>query len=78
MEKVGRNDTCPFGSGKKYKNCHMKAEETKGGWNKAYLIGLILAVLLIIGVVGAYINSQKGQGPAPPGKVWSEEHQHYH
>lgn len=56
----------------------MKAEETKGGWNKAYLIGLILAALLIIGVVGAYINSQKGQGPAPPGKVWSEEHQHYH
>ena len=25
--KVGRNDPCPCGSGKKYKNCHMK----KGG-----------------------------------------------
>jgi preprotein translocase subunit SecA len=24
--KVGRNDPCPCGSGKKYKNCHMKAE----------------------------------------------------
>lgn len=23
--KVGRNDPCPCGSGKKYKNCHMKA-----------------------------------------------------
>ena len=23
-EKVGRNDPCPCGSGKKYKNCHMK------------------------------------------------------
>ena len=22
--KVGRNDTCPCGSGKKYKNCHGK------------------------------------------------------
>jgi preprotein translocase subunit SecA len=22
--KVGRNDPCPCGSGKKYKNCHMK------------------------------------------------------
>jgi preprotein translocase subunit SecA len=21
-EKVGRNDPCPCGSGKKYKNCH--------------------------------------------------------
>jgi preprotein translocase subunit SecA len=25
-EKVGRNDPCPCGSGKKYKNCHMRAE----------------------------------------------------
>ncbi len=25
-EKVGRNDPCPCGSGKKYKNCHMKLE----------------------------------------------------
>src|SRR5699024_3127976 len=24
-EEVGRNDTCPCGSGKKYKNCHDKA-----------------------------------------------------
>jgi preprotein translocase subunit SecA len=22
--KVGRNEPCPCGSGKKYKNCHMK------------------------------------------------------
>ena len=27
--KVGRNDPCPCGSGKKYKNCHMKAEAGK-------------------------------------------------
>ena len=25
--KVGRNDPCPCGSGKKYKNCHGKGEE---------------------------------------------------
>jgi preprotein translocase subunit SecA len=25
-EKVGRNDPCPCGSGKKYKNCHMRIE----------------------------------------------------
>ncbi|HET7152859.1 MAG TPA: SEC-C metal-binding domain-containing protein, partial [Candidatus Kapabacteria bacterium] len=23
-EKIGRNDPCPCGSGKKYKNCHGK------------------------------------------------------
>jgi preprotein translocase subunit SecA len=27
--KVGRNDPCPCGSGKKYKNCHMKLEAVK-------------------------------------------------
>jgi preprotein translocase subunit SecA len=26
-EKVGRNDPCPCGSGKKYKNCHMKINQ---------------------------------------------------
>jgi preprotein translocase subunit SecA len=25
--KVGRNDTCPCGSGKKYKNCHGQGVE---------------------------------------------------
>jgi preprotein translocase subunit SecA len=28
-QKVGRNDPCPCGSGKKYKNCHMKMEAGK-------------------------------------------------
>lgn len=27
MEKLGRNDTCWCGSGKKYKNCHMATDE---------------------------------------------------
>lgn len=27
--KVGRNDACPCGSGKKYKNCHMREVERK-------------------------------------------------
>lgn len=27
QKKVGRNDPCPCGSGKKYKNCHMLQEK---------------------------------------------------
>ncbi len=27
MSKIGRNDPCPCGSGKKFKNCHMDREE---------------------------------------------------
>ena len=30
-QKVGRNDPCPCGSGKKYKNCHMKLEAATEG-----------------------------------------------
>jgi uncharacterized protein YchJ len=29
--KVGRNDPCPCGSGKKYKKCHGKDEEAAAG-----------------------------------------------
>ncbi len=29
MKKLGRNDPCPCGSGKKFKQCCLKAEETK-------------------------------------------------
>ncbi len=27
--KVGRNEPCPCGSGKKYKNCHLKLDENR-------------------------------------------------
>jgi preprotein translocase subunit SecA len=27
--KVGRNDLCPCGSGKKYKNCHLRQDQAK-------------------------------------------------
>jgi preprotein translocase subunit SecA len=26
MPKVGRNDPCPCGSGKKYKHCHLRQD----------------------------------------------------
>ena len=82
MEKVGRNDPCPCGSGKKYKNCHAKIEDQKGGKNQARWIGLLLILFVIIGAVAVYLNNQRDAnrppGEAPPGKVWSEEHGHYH
>jgi uncharacterized protein YecA (UPF0149 family) len=30
MEKVGRNDPCPCGSGKKYNHCHDRPPTTLG------------------------------------------------
>jgi hypothetical protein len=29
VAKVGRNDPCPCGSGKKYKQCHMRQDQAK-------------------------------------------------
>lgn len=28
-EKIGRNEPCPCGSGKKYKNCHLHEDEKR-------------------------------------------------
>jgi len=83
MGKVGRNDPCPCGSGKKYKNCHQEIDAHQGGKNKAFLIGILLILFVIIAAVGMYLNSQNSgsnrpPGAAPAGKVWSEEHGHYH
>ena len=33
-DKVGRNDPCPCGSGKKYKNCHLPLERKPTGPKK--------------------------------------------
>ena len=30
VDKIGRNDPCPCGSGKKYKNCCLQKQQPKG------------------------------------------------
>ena len=82
MEKVGRNEPCPCGSGKKFKNCHMKQEAKQEGNSKTFTYIAIFVVLMVIGLLGFYYNNKpepvvQQTGPAP-GQVWSEEHQHYH
>jgi hypothetical protein len=39
MKKVGRNDPCPCGSGKKYKKCCMNSLKEVGVLRKAYDMG---------------------------------------
>jgi len=93
--KLGRNEPCHCGSGKKYKHCH---EPTKNTNNNQYaIIGIIAVVILVIIFInsnssnqtvpvttspllnqGRTSNTSKPSGPAPPGKVWSQEHGHWH
>lgn len=75
-----RNDPCSCGSGLKYKNC-CENRPTRTQWGR-YAAGGVLALVVAVGLVMAIIDwagHEPGPpGPAPPGKVWSEEHRHWH
>lgn len=92
--RVGRNEVCPCGSGKKFKSCcEGKPRASRG----LLLLLVTIGALAIVGV-GSFIagsrdtktttpgavsapsrNANAPQpGPAPAGKVWSTEHGHWH
>jgi SEC-C motif len=75
--KVGRNERCPCGSGKKYKQCHEKLEAEKNvRSSKLGLIGFAAAIAL--GVGGLAIGFTDTGDGSNAGRVWSAEHQHWH
>jgi len=92
--KPSRNDTCHCGSGKKFKTCHGKTTETSSQtWVIVAVIFLFLLWFLFFQTshppeTTSYsptpLIPQKqnltstAPGPAPPGKVWSVEHGHWH
>ncbi len=82
MVKLGRNDLCHCGSGKKYKNCHQLQDEKKESSNKSLIIGGVIGVLIVVAALAFFFNAKSGKngapGPAPAGKVWSAEHGHWH
>jgi len=76
MANTGRNDTCPCGSGKKFKRCCQEKLRTKNSYN-------ILTMLVLIGALAAAVAAgistlTRDSVPIPAGKVWSPEHGHYH
>ncbi len=82
MGKIGRNEPCHCGSGKKYKDCHLQVGEQKKSPNTKMIIGILVAIVTIIIVVVTLLSIQtsgnKAPGEAPAGKVWSPEHGHWH
>ena len=76
MAHTGRNDTCPCGSGKKYKKCCERKQQRSGG-NRFLLIvvGLLMAGGLVAGV--SAMLGDRGHAARTQG-VWSAEHGHYH
>lgn len=75
--KVGRNDPCPCGSGKKYKQCCERKARTISPSTWLVIIGVALAAL--IGLVMSFTTETTITSAAcPPGQVWSVEHGHCH
>ena len=76
--KVGRNAPCPCESGKKYKQCCEGKQETKS--NRWFTVAMALVViLLVVGIVRFILSgTQAGTDDPGAGRVWSEEHGHWH
>lgn len=78
-ERVGRNDRCPCGSGKKYKSCCERSEQraSRSGWVAVIAIAVLVALAGIVIVQRATATSD-GEPICPEGQVWSVEHGHCH
>ena len=75
VNKAGRNDTCPCGSGKKYKKCcELKLQNSRGNTLLLVIVGLLMAA----GVATGISSFMSDKDVAKPGGVWSAEHGHYH
>lgn len=75
--KIGRNDPCHCGSGKKYKHCHLNQKQSLSVMQKVVLTVGGLAILTAI-VYGIRSISHFELTNENSTRVWSEEHQHYH
>ena len=72
MAKIGRNDPCSCGSGKKFKRCCEARAATRRGRLLALAVAGAIAAAIIAGVAS---SRDRGAGPK---RVWSAEHGHYH
>lgn len=68
LRQAGRNDDCPCGSGKKYKKCHLRADEEAA--SKALAVGNAAKAKAAEAEAAAKEASQpeQGHGPRPKAK----------
>lgn len=82
--KPGRNDRCPCGSGKKYKNCCAEKESRKmspASW--AAVVAMVAAVSVLVVLLFNMARGNggtvvPGAGICPPGQIWDPSHGHCH
>jgi hypothetical protein len=76
IQKAGRNDLCPCGSGKKYKKCCEIRQER----SRFSIILIILIAGAVLGGLAFSLTSFGDEGSSTPaaGRTWSPEHGHWH
>lgn len=72
VSKVGRNDPCPCGSGKKYKQCCERKSEQMSRVSQFAVIAVVVAIAAAL--VYSFTGGQGGGGR----QVWDPDHGHYH
>lgn len=72
MAKIGRNDPCPCGSGRKYKQCCLQREQ--GMTTRSRLLVVLIGGVLLAGAILAVTWDSDTEQK----RVWSEEHGHWH
>ena len=59
-EKVGRNQPCPCGSGKKYKNCHFGKQESSAPPTLFFgLLAVVAVISVVLGVIFGWGNGAR-------------------
>jgi len=76
VTKVGRNDLCSCGSGKKYKKC---CEAKEGRSLGSTLMLVLISLILGAGLIAAVSNfTTETTHVAKTSGVWDPVHGHYH
>jgi hypothetical protein len=73
--KTGRNQPCPCGSGKKYKNCCQAKQAERSARRSSYALW-ILGALVVLGIAGLLSTIMQNRDESR--RVWSTEHGHWH
>ena len=71
--KVGRNDPCPCGSGRKFKNCCEGKVDTMSRVALMAIVGVVVAIAAV--AVYSFTTDRTSSGGR---QVWDPEHGHYH
>ena len=74
MARIGRNDVCPCGSGRKFKKCcELKNTAARRSRLLMIAVGVFVAGALVAGVV-SFTTADGGSSV----RVWDPAHGHYH